>query len=282
MQIPVLSVIPRISIASDGGRPLRRLSAKFVARNGSGDHGVADASGRVGYAQTAAGFMSPAGSEAFRLLRSSLKWTQRDGAAKTLAVSSALPEEGKTTTSANLAVVYALEGKRVLLVDCDLRRPRLHKVFRVPQSPGLAQVLRAGLDPATAVRDTSFQGLSFLPSGRETDAIADFLGSDRMRGLLADVSEHFDVIIIDTPPVLGVADAVALAPLVDGVLMVVGAGTTDRHAVEQALSQLASVGARVVGAVLNDSRGEVERYDGSEYYGYQSDYARSARAKTTA
>jgi len=281
MQIPVLSVIPRISIASDGGRSLRRLSAKFVARNG-GDHGVTDGSGRVGYAPTAAGFMSPAGSEAFRLLRSSLKWTQRDGAAKTLAISSALPEEGKTTTSANLAVVYALEGKRVLLVDCDMRRPRLHKVFGVPQSPGLAQVLRAGLDPATVVRDTSFQGLSFLPSGRETDAIADFLGSDRMRGLLAAVSEHFDVIIIDTPPVLGVADAVALGPLVDGVLMVVGAGTTDRHAVEQALSQLASAGARVVGAVLNDSRGEVERYDGTEYYGYQSDYARSARSKTTA
>jgi capsular exopolysaccharide synthesis family protein len=282
MQIPVLSVIPRITILSDGDRSLRRLSAKLVSRNGSGADRIAHGSSQLAHAQTAAGFMSPAGSEAFRLLRSSLKWTQRDGSAKTLAISSALSEEGKTTTSANLAVVYALEGKQVLLIDCDLRRPRLHKVFHVPQSPGVAQVLRAGLDPATAVRDTSFQGLSFLPSGRETDAIADFLGSDRMRALLAAVSEHFDVIIIDTPPVLGVADAVALGPLVDGVLMVVGAGTTDRHAVEQALSQLASAGARVVGAVLNDSRGEVERYDGNDYYGYQSNYARSARPKTTA
>ena len=274
MRIPVLAVIPQIPMASDDNRSLRRLSARLVSRNGA-DRRAAGGSLHGTRAQTAAGFMSPAGSEAFRLLRSSLKWTQRDASAKTLLISSALSEEGKTTTSANLAVVYALEGKRVLLIDCDMRRPRLHKVFRVPQSPGVAQVLRAGLDPATAVRDTSFQDLSFLPAGRDTDTTSDLIGSDRMRALLATLSENFDVIIIDTPPVLGVADAVALGPLVDGVLMVVGAGTTDRHAVEQALSQLASAGARVVGAVLNDSRGEVERYGSNEYYGYPSSYAKS-------
>jgi capsular exopolysaccharide synthesis family protein len=274
MRIPVLAVIPRIALSPDDHHSLRRLSARLVSRNGA-DRRAAGGALNGTRAQTAAGFMSPAGSEAFRLLRSSLKWTQRDASAKTLLISSALSEEGKTTTSANLAVVYALEGKRVLLIDCDMRRPRLHKVFRVPQSPGVAQVLRAGLDPATAVRDTSFEGLSFLPAGRETDATTDLIGSDRMRALLAVLSENFDVIIIDTPPVLGVADAVALGPLVDGVLMVVGAGTTDRHAVEQALSQLASAGARVVGAVLNDSHGEVERYGGNDYYGYPSSYAKS-------
>ena len=275
MRIPVLSVIPRITIASDDHHTLRRLSTKLVSRNGTADRRGTDGTVHGVRAHTAAHFMSPAGSEAFRLLRSSLKWAQRNGSAKTLAISSALAEEGKTTTSANLAVVYALEGKRVLLIDCDMRRPRLHKVFSVPQSPGLAQVLRAGLEPATAVRDTPIQGLSFLPSGRDTAAIADLIGSDRMRGLLAAVSEHFDVVIIDTPPVLGVADAVALGPLVDGVVIVVGAGTTDRHAVEQALSQLASAGARVVGAVLNDSRGEGERYDSHDYYAYQSSYTQS-------
>lgn len=275
MRIPVLAVIPQISIPSNEQHSLRRLSARLVPRRWTADRRESDGAGHGHSLTTAAGFMSPAGSEAFRLLRSSLKWTQRDGAAKTLAISSALSEEGKTITSANLAVVYALEGKRVLLLDCDLRRPRLHKVFRVPRSPGVAQVLRAGLDPATAVRDTSFQGLSFLPAGRDTDAIADLIGSDRMRALLASLSDHFDMIIIDTPPILAVADAVALGPLVDGVLMVVGAGTTDRHAVEQALSQLASAGARVVGAVLNDSRGEVERYGGNDYYVYQDSYAES-------
>jgi tyrosine-protein kinase Etk/Wzc len=275
MRIPVLAVIPRITTQADDQHSLRRLSARLVPRNSSAVRRGTDELIQGPRATTATAFMSPAGSEAFRLLRSSLKWTQRDPSAKTLAISSALAEEGKTTTSANLAVVCALEGKRVLLVDCDMRRPRLHQVFRVPLSPGVAQVLRAGLDPATAVRDTPFQGLSFLPAGRDTDAIADFIGSDRMRALLAVLSEHFDVIIIDTPPVLGVADAVALGPLVDGVVMVVGAGKTDRQAVEQALSQLASAGARVIGAVLNDSRGEVERYGNDDYYTYSSSYSQS-------
>ena len=146
----------------------------------------------------------------------------------------------------------------------------------MPRSPGVAQILRAGLSPAAAVRDTSFQGLTFLPAGRDTDDIADLIGSDRMRGLLATLSESFDMIIIDTPPVLAVADAVALGPLVDGVVLVVGAGTTDRHAVEQAVGHLRSGGARVVGAVLNDSRGEVERYGGHEYYVYQDNYSRTS------
>jgi len=274
MRIPVLAVIPQIANAGEDRRTFRRLSARLVSRNG-GDRREAGGPLHGTRAQAAMGFMSPAGSEAFRLLRSSLKWTQRDASAKTLLISSALSEEGKTTTSANLAVVYALEGKRVLLVDCDMRRPRLHKVFRVPQSPGVAQVLQAGLDPATAVRDTSFQGLSFLPAGRDADETTDLIGSERMRALLAVLSDNFDVIIIDSPPVLGVADAVALGPLVDGVLMVVGAGTTDRHAVEQALGQLAGSGARVIGAVLNDSRGEVERYGNNDYYGYPSSYAKS-------
>jgi len=275
MRVPVLAVIPRIVSATDGHHALRRLSSKLTSRRATALRD-GDGAGRSARAQSAAAFMTPAGSEAFRLLRSSLKWAQRDGAGKTLAISSALSEEGKTTTSANLAVVCALEGKRVLLIDCDLRRPRLHQVFRVPRSPGVAQVLRADLDSSAAVRDTFFNGLSFLPAGRDTDGIADYMGSERMRALLEELSDNFDMIVIDTPPVLAVADAVALAPLVDGVLLVVGAGTTDRHAVEQALSQLGSAGARVVGAVLNDSRGEVERYDGGgDYYGYQDDYAQS-------
>jgi len=165
MRVPVLAVIPRIMPEADG-HSLRRLSARLVSKRGNGR---ADADGSV-RPQSAAAFMTPAGSEAFRLLRSSLKWAQRDGSGKTLVISSALSEEGKTTTSANLAVVYALEGKRVLLIDCDLRRPRLHQVFRVPRSPGVAQVLREDIGPAAAVRDTFFHGLSFLPAGRDTGA----------------------------------------------------------------------------------------------------------------
>ena len=263
MHVPVLSVIPRIELPTNGHLSVERLKSMLRGRpRPNGTH-------------PAASFMSPAGGEAFRVLRSSLKWTYHDGAGKTLVVSSALSEEGKTTTAANLAVVCALEGKRVLLIDCDLRRPRLHKVFRVPRDPGVTQVLRADLSPSIAVRDTFITGLSILPAGRHTDPFADFLGSDRMRELLRSFSEQFDVIIIDTPPTLAVADAVAVGPLADGVLFVVGAGATDRRAVEQALAQLTSAGARIVGAVLNDTRGEVERYERNGYYEYQDSYARS-------
>ena len=272
MQVPVLSVIPRIEIPASPNHSLERLSS-LIGRRRPGD-----LHRRSAGSSTAASFMSPAGGEAFRMLRSSLKWTHPEEGGRTLMISSALSEEGKTTTSANLAVVCALEGKRVLLIDCDLRRPRLHKVFRVPRDPGIAQVLRADLTASIAVRDTFISGLSILPAGRYTDPFADFLGSYRMRELLRALAEQFDLVIVDTPPVLAVADAAAIGPLTDGVLFVVGAGATNRRAVEQALGQLASAGARVIGAVLNDARGEMERYERHGYYQYQDTYARTTSA----
>ena len=269
MRLPVLSVIPRIPAEGRNRASVFGLAAFQRAR----EAGTAATLGTNGHGPATSG-MSPAGAEAFRLLRSSLKWTQRDARVKTLAISSALPDEGKTTTSANLAAVCAFEGKRVLLIDCDLRRPRLHKVFRLPRQPGITHVLRAGLSPAAVVRDTFIDGVSLLSAGTYAERFADLLGSDRMRSLVNELAEHFEMIILDTPPVLAVADTAALAPLVDGVLLVVGAGTTNRHAVEEALQQLEGVGAHVVGAVLNDARGELERYGGyTQHYSYRDDYA---------
>jgi tyrosine-protein kinase Etk/Wzc len=275
MRLPVLSVIPPIRVVAKGGPRLSRLTGMLHREHQETQlpafHSV-DGDGQHRGSTTAA--TSSAGAEAFRLLRSSLKWTQRDEPGKTLVVSSALSGEGKTTTSANLAVVCACEGKRVLLIDCDVRRPQLHRMFRLPRQPGIAQVLRSGLSPAAAIRDTFIEGVSFLPAGSNGSRFADLLGSDRMRSLLHELSERFDMIVLDTPPVLAVADTAALAPLVDATLLVVGAGTTNRHAVEQALQQLEGVGAHVIGAVLNDARGEVQRYSGyyQYYYPYQDDY----------
>jgi polysaccharide biosynthesis transport protein len=279
MRLPVLSVIPPIRADGKEVASFSRLTAMLHRGRRAGKLPALGESGANGHRQSSAtGLMSPSGAEAFRLLRSSLKWSQRYAPGKTLAISSALPDEGKTTTSANLAVVCAFEGKRVLLIDCDLRRPRLHQVFRLPRQPGIAQVLRAGLSPAAAIRDTFVDRVSLLPAGGHADRFADLLGSDHMRSLLDELSEQFDMIVLDTPPVLTVADTAALAPLVDGVLLVVGAGTTNRHAVEQALQQLELVGAQVVGAVLNDSRGELQRYGGyyQYHYPYRDDYASSA------
>jgi len=213
---------------------------------------------------------SHAASEAFRLLRSTLHWTQGAEGTRSLVVSSALPQEGKTVTSANLAAVFALEGRRTLLIDCDLRRSRLHRAFRVPRDPGLVQVLRGYVSVADAIRNTWVDNLSFLPAGRESRNPSDLLASAAMRALLTDMREHFDVIVIDTPPVLAAADAAVLGASTDGVLLVVRAGETDRHAVAQALQHLDSVGARVVGAVLNDMRGDARLYG---EYSYMTEYS---------
>jgi len=266
-RVPVLSIIPKIVPAK---RPWRHSLSIIVHGNGDQSRG---ASKQIGTRRPIpAAPLSTAGSEAFRFLRSSLKWNSGSGVTKTLVVSSALSEEGKTTTSSNLAAAVALEGQRALLIDCDFHRARLHRAFRVARDPGLAQVLRGYLPAAAAVRSTFIKGLSLLPAGRDPFAnSADLLGTDRMRTLLNELSGEFDFIVLDTPPLLSVADAAAVGPLADGVLLVVRAGLTELRAVDQALHQLESVGARVVGAVLNDARGELRRYD--EYYYYSEDYA---------
>jgi succinoglycan biosynthesis transport protein ExoP len=270
LQVPVLSVIPKIEAPRSRRIPSLRMRAGSSGANGAG--AVGDGAAPNGKSSNTIP-MTPAGSEAFRLLRSSLKWRQADRMAQSIAVTSALPQEGKTTTSTNLAAAFALEGQRVLLIDCDVRRTRLHRAFRVPRNPGLVQVLRGLLPPASAVRSTFITGLSFLPAGRDVDTFGDLLGSDRMRMLLKELSENFDIIVLDTPPVLSVSDATAVAPLVDGVVVVVHAGVTDRRAVRQTLDQLERVGAQLIGAVLNDSRGAIQRYE--EYY-YSEDYSQVA------
>ena len=282
MRLPVLSVIPPITVDPRRTPARATLSSVLgVGKRPDVERAINAVEAREEFARVNGNaLLSPAGAEAFRLLRSSLKWTQRDTSSRTLAITSALSSEGKTTTSANLAAACALEGKRVLLIDCDLRRPRLHQVFRLPRQPGIAQVLWAGVSPSAAVRETFVDGLFVLPAGAYTERFGDLVGSGRMPSVLAELSACFDMVILDTPPVLAVADAAAVAPLVDGVLLVV-AGATNRHAVGQALRQLESVGARVIGAVLNDSRGEVQRYGGYQHY-YQQYEREHARSTNTA
>ena len=216
------------------------------------------------------------GIEAFRNLRTSLIWSDGGEALKSLVVTSAAPGEGKTLTAANLAVTLAYDGLRVLLVDCDIRRPRVHGLFRMPRSPGLMELLTAartsdtGMSPEEAIRETSVAGLSVLTCGALPSNAANLLSGTRMRALLQELQEHYDIIVLDTPPVLATADAGIVASLTDGVLLVVRAGSTDRNAAQRAYQQLANVGARVVGTVLNDPGGQVAK-EGDYYYPY--DYA---------
>jgi tyrosine-protein kinase Etk/Wzc len=263
LHVPGLAVIPRIS----GGGPNGR--GKLRGLLGPKKSGRADAGSPMSGNQTFS-----IGIEAFRNLRTSLIWSDGGEALKTLVVTSAAPGEGKTLTAANLAVTLAYDGLRVLLVDCDIRRPRVHGMFHVPRAPGLMELLTTvsapGSPPLPAIRPTSVAGLSVLPCGALPSNAANLLSGTRMRVLLQELREQYDIIVLDTPPVLATADAGIVASLTDGVLLVVRAGTTDRNAAQRACQQLAQVGARVVGTVLNDPGGEVAK-EGDYYYPY--DYA---------
>ena len=168
--------------------------------------------------------------------------------------------------ASNLAISFAREGLRVLLVDCDLRRPRLHQVFGVSRSPGLAQVLDESLSLDAVTRETSVPGLSVVPCGSLPANPGEIVRGARIRALLAAIGPAYDFVILDTPPVLPVADASIVVAVSDVVLMVVRAGKTSRALTQEACARLASVGANVVGTVLNDPTGRnVETYTyGSE------------------
>jgi succinoglycan biosynthesis transport protein ExoP len=218
--------------------------------------------------------------EAFRLLRISLafSWGDRPCA---LVVTSAAPQEGKTLIATNLAATFARGGAQVLLVDCDIHRPRLHRVFQVTRAPGLMDLLRmdgSGMHQDTArravfnqrisaIRTTSIDRLSLLPCGSDAQSTPELLEPAMLRGLLHQLKREYDVIVLDTPPVLVSADAATLAASADGVVMVVRAGQTDRGAAELARQRVSAAGGHVLGAVLNDPDGLVGRFDKS-YYAY--------------
>ncbi len=262
LHIPGLAVIPRITAGSRGAQGhFRRLL-------GAGKGGQEVGSPMAGNQTFSIGI------EAFRNLRTSLTWSDGGEALKTLVVTSAVPGEGKTLTAANLAVTLAYDGLKVLLIDCDIRRPRVHGLFRLPRAPGLMELLTASANPSSppprAIRETSVARLSVLPCGALPMNAANLLSSTRMRVLLQELQEQYDIIVLDTPPVLATADAGIVASLTDGVLLVVRAGATDRNAAQRAYQQLANVGGRVVGTVLNDPGGEVAK---EGYYYYPYDYA---------
>ena len=205
---------------------------------------------------------SPA-AEAYRTLRTNIQFASLDHPLRTLLATSSAPDEGKSTTIANIAVTIAQSERRVLLVDCDLRRPTLHTMFGLPNEVGLTSLMldENGRIP---VQKTDIPGLLVLTSGPLPPRPADILGSRRMEAVIAQLREHADMVLFDTPPVNAVTDAAVLATKVDGVLLVFRAGTTKRDRARDARRQLEKVNAHIVGVVLTDVKGE-DRYG---YYGH--------------
>jgi len=197
---------------------------------------------------------SPA-SEAYRTLRTNLVFSSLDEPLHTLVVTSPNPEAGKSTALANLAVTLAQSGKRVILADCDLRRPSQHVIWGVAQEPGLTSMVVDKLDKPPLV-DTPVENLRLLPSGPLPPNPADLLGSDRMGAIVKQLAEEADFVLFDAPPVIAVTDATLLSVKVDGVLLVLRAGKTSRDHAERARDLLERVNVRIVGAVLTDAHVE--------------------------
>jgi capsular exopolysaccharide synthesis family protein len=209
--------------------------------------------------------------ESYRALRTSLLLTSVGAPPKTILITSALPREGKTTTSINTAIVLAQKGTRVLLIDADLRRPSIHKALGIGPRVGLSNVLTGGatLTQAT-VRSSILPNLYILPAGTPPPNPAELLASARMFDLLDEVREQYDHIVVDTPPTLSVTDAVVLSTRADAVVLVIRSAQTTKPALRRARDILAQVNARVAGVLMNAVN--LDSPDYYYYYEYQGKY----------
>ncbi|MBN2587219.1 MAG: polysaccharide biosynthesis tyrosine autokinase [Candidatus Fermentibacteraceae bacterium] len=246
LDIPVVGVIPRVS-RSD----------------------VLTGEGRQGLIMMTA--PRQAASEAYRDLRTSLRFSATDGDMRSILVTSAGPREGKSTTVGNLAVAFAQTGSSVLIVDTDMRRPVMHKIFNVPREPGFSEAM-AGLNPVEeTIKATGVENLSVLTCGYIPHNPSELLGSGRFREFLARLEEEFDIVILDSPPVAVVTDPIVISPEVDATLMVAGVKKIDRKVLKSAWDKLKRGTGRCVGAVLNGFD-PANVYTSYSYYSYKYHY----------
>jgi len=201
--------------------------------------------------------------EAFRTLRTNIQFSSIDNKTQIICITSAGPGEGKSTVASNLGVVMAEAGKRTLLIDCDLRKPTLHKVFTKTNTQGISDLLAGKVVFEKAVQETGIENLQILTSGTRPPNPSEILASTKIRKFITALRSIFDIVIIDTPPVLLVTDPQLLADCTDGYLLVLASAQVDRDAAVKARDLLGKVNAKVLGAVLN----KFESKKGS-YYGY--------------
>ena len=271
LQVPVLGVIPQI----DRDAVLNALA--------SGDphlprESLSSYSGLVAQFDPA----SPV-AEAYRSLRTNLEFSRLARPATSFVITSSTLEEGKSTTTVNIALALAQSGKRTLVVESDLRRPSIHKYFGLPRDPGLSEVLLGTLswrdatrsladlflgklDMDTLVRTPGMENLSFITSGTLPPNPAELLGAAPMGSLIKELAEEFDVVLFDSPPVLPVTDAAILASQVDSVLLVYQAGRAGRGVLKRAKSHLEAVRADIRGVVLNNITAEVSEFSPAEHH----------------
>jgi capsular exopolysaccharide synthesis family protein len=208
--------------------------------------------------------------EEYRTIATNIIYSIPDKPRKVILITSATAEEGKTMVAGNLAAVLAQMGKRVLLIDADLRRPRVHALFRLPRKPGLSDFLAQSTETASVFRRGPVQGMYIVSAGKASPNPSDLLHSRKMRAFLEGIRAKVDFIILDAPPVVTLSDPLALAPIVDGIVLVVRSGITPRPTVNKARKQIDQIHGKFIGAVLNDHDVKRERY----YHYYRDGYHR--------
>ncbi|HAT4252907.1 TPA: CpsD/CapB family tyrosine-protein kinase [Clostridium perfringens] len=204
--------------------------------------------------------------ESYRTLRTNIQYSSFDKPIKSIVITSSEPGEGKSTTSSNLALSFAQEGKKVILIDCDLRKPVLHKEFQISNSRGLSEFLIGNVEFSKVVYKHE-SGLHVLPSGLVPPNPAEMLASMAMEHLLTQLEEKYDYIILDTPPVNAVTDSKILSTKVDGTILVVKYGYTKKDAVMEAVKGLRAVNSNIIGTVFNGEENKRGKY----YHYYKKD-----------
>jgi len=262
LQLPALAAIPTIDSI-----PKRRLLLVGASSEEAED---AANSELLIYADSRSSL-----AEAYRQLRTSILLSTAGHAPKSLLITSSLPSEGKTTTATNTAISLAQTGAKVLIIDADMRRPRLHSVFNIENGDGLSTILSTELTEAEilkVVKQDEGTKLNLLTSGPIPPNPAELIGSEQMANLLKLLSQHFTHVVVDSPPITSFTDGVLIASMVDGVILVVHAGKSSRQVVRRARQLLQDVGAKIFGVVLNN----VNLRSQDNYYYYQSYYHRNS------
>jgi capsular exopolysaccharide synthesis family protein len=267
VRVPALGVIPSVGNALSRAPEANRLAAFSRRRRSAAPDSDDDEIQLVPHRNPQSGV-----AEAYRAFRTALLLS-RAGGVRSIVVTSCLPAEGKTATSANLATVLGQLGKRVLLVDADLHRPRLHKIFRVSDRVGLVSVLAEDVEPSQAIIKTSVPGVFVVAAGPPSPNPSGLLASTRMSKFLELAQMNFDYVVVDTPPLFPVADVLVFAQQCDGVVLCVRAGKTARERVTRARDRILRAQASVLGVLLNGldpaaSRGEYRSGYAFSYYGY--------------
>jgi polysaccharide biosynthesis transport protein len=213
--------------------------------------------------------------ESYRMIRSGLLLSVPDHPPRTLLVTSMMPKEGKTSTTCNLARILAQNEKKVLIIDCDMRRPRMHSLFAVPNTYGLSNYL-AGDSEKNLIRQIDDNLITMIPAGPTPPNPAELLHSSRMKLLLTEMSKSYDFVLLDSPPLLSVTDSLTLGKLVDGTLLVTRSGKTSYDMLESGLRKLRELNVTILGAIVN---GMTATKGNDGYYGYSNYYSEDSGSK---